>query len=103
MGAVYGISTQDSSYQTEVKERINLPYELLSDEKLEFQRALELPTIEWEGKTLVKRLTLAVEEGKIVKVWYPVFPPDRSAAEVVEWLEERNGKVKDLDLLMSAQ
>lgn len=102
MGAIYGISTQDSAYQAEVKGRINLPYELLSDEKLKFQKAMELPTIEWEGKTLIKRLTLAVEQGKIVKVWYPVFPPDKSAAEVVEWLEERNGKARDLDLLMSA-
>lgn len=91
MSAVYGISTQDSAYQAEVKGRINLPYELLSDDKLEFQKAMELPTIEWEGKTLIKRLTLAVEEGKIVKVWYPVFPPDKSAAEVVEWLEKRKG------------
>jgi len=89
VGAVYGISTQDSKYQAEAKGRIELPYELLSDQDLEFQQAMELPTIEWEGKTLIKRLTLAVEKGKIIKVWYPVFPPDKSAAEVVDWLEER--------------
>jgi peroxiredoxin len=83
---VYGISTQDSEYQREVKERVHLPYDLLSDEKLELVRTMRLPTMEWEGKTLVKRLTIAVKEGRVVRVWYPVFPPERSAGEVVEWL-----------------
>lgn len=66
---------------------MHLPYELLSDEKLEFVEKLKLPTMEWEGRTLVKRLTLAIEGGKVVRVWYPVFPPGRSAGEVLEWLE----------------
>jgi len=89
VAAVYGVSTQDSQYQAEVKERIKLPFELLSDEKLGFQQAMKLPTIEWQGKTLIKRLTLAIENGKVIKVWYPVFPPDKSAAAVMEWLEAR--------------
>lgn len=86
--AVYGVSTQDSAYQREAKERNRLNYELLSDEKGEFADALRLPTFEWKGVRLIKRLTMAVREGTVVKVWYPVFPPDRSAAQVLEWLDE---------------
>lgn len=84
--AVYGISTQDSGYQAEAKERLRLPYELLSDEKLGLVKALGLPTFEWEGRHVIRRLTLAIQDGQIVKVWYPVFPPDKSAEEVLEWL-----------------
>jgi peroxiredoxin len=62
---------------------------LLSDEKLEFARALGLPTFEAEGMTLIKRLTLVIEEGEIEHVFYPVFPPGRNAEEVVRWLSER--------------
>jgi peroxiredoxin len=86
---LFGLSTQDSEYQREAKQRLHLPYELLSDEKLEFVGKLGLPTFEWEGRTLVKRLALAIEDGTVVKVWYPVFPPDRNAGDVVEWLEGR--------------
>lgn len=86
---LFGLSTQDSEYQREAKERLHLPYELLSDEKLEFAGKLGLPTFEWEGRKLVKRLALAIEGGVVVKVWYPVFPPDRNAGDVVEWLEGR--------------
>ncbi|KAK1035344.1 hypothetical protein LTS16_014676 [Friedmanniomyces endolithicus] len=84
---ILGCSTQDTKYQMELKERIHLPYELLSDEKLELARAAKLPTHEWKGKTLIKRMAMAVESGKIVKVWYPVFPPDQSAAQVLGWLK----------------
>ena len=52
---------------------MHLPYDLLSDEKLEFQRALNLPTFEWEGQKVIRRLTLAIEDGKVVKWWYPIF------------------------------
>ncbi|GAM84304.1 hypothetical protein ANO11243_022980 [Dothideomycetidae sp. 11243] len=86
-GRVFGLSVQTSEYQAEVKRRLGLPFELLSDERLEFADALGLPTFDWEGGRLIKRVTLAVREGRIVKVWYPVFPPDRSAAEVLEWLK----------------
>ena len=81
------MSTQDTRYQTEIAERVHLPYALVSDEKLEFVEAMKLPVLEWKGRKLVRRLTLAVQEGKVVKVWYPVFPPDQSANQVVEWLE----------------
>ncbi|GAB7354970.1 hypothetical protein MBLNU459_g5584t1 [Dothideomycetes sp. NU459] len=87
VGQVFGMSTQDTPYQTEAKERLHLPYELLSDEKLDFVRALKLPTFEWEGKKVIKRLTLAIVDGKIVHVWYPVFPSRESAGQVLKWLE----------------
>ena len=70
---------------------MHLPYELLSDEELGFAKALGLPTMEWEGKTLIKRLTLAVVNGRVERVWYPVFPPDQSANQVLEWLRGREG------------
>lgn len=86
---LYGLATQDTSYQKEAKERLHLPYDLLSDEKLEFAKALRLSTFEWQGKSLVKRLALAIEDGVIVKVWYPVFPPDKNATDVTDWLKAR--------------
>ena len=86
--AVYGLSTQDTAYQREAVERLHLPFALLSDEQLAFARALKLPTFEVDGMVLVKRLTLIVHEGVIEKVFYPVFPPDRSADEVDAWLAE---------------
>lgn len=86
------MSTQDTDYQRELKERVRLPYQLLSDEKLELADRLKLPTFEWQGKKLHKRLTMAVEDGIIVKVWYPVFPPDESANEVLSWLETTVGR-----------
>jgi peroxiredoxin len=83
---VFGLSTQDSDYQREAAERLNLPYGLLSDEELEFAKALGLPTFEAEGMTLLKRVTLVLESGEIRKVFYPVFPPGRNAEEVIGWL-----------------
>ena len=86
---VFGLSTQDTPYQREAAERLHLPFPLLSDEKLEFAGALDLPTFEAEGMTLIKRVTLVVEDGEIREVFYPVFPPGRNAEEVVAWLSER--------------
>jgi len=85
-GNVFGLSTQDSDYQREAVARLHLPFELLSDEKLAFTKALRLPTFSVDGMTLIKRLTLIVRDGAIEKVFYPVFPPDRNAPEVVSWL-----------------
>jgi peroxiredoxin len=87
--AVYGLSTQDSEYQREAVQRLHLPFELLSDDALEFARALNLPTFEVEGMKLIKRLTLIIHEGVIEHVFYPVFPPDANAPDVVHWLVER--------------
>jgi peroxiredoxin len=80
---VFGLSTQDTAYQQEVAERLNLPYSLLSDERLELATALELPTFEVEGMTLLKRLTLVLRDGAIESVIYPVFPPNRSAEQAL--------------------
>jgi peroxiredoxin len=85
---VFGLSTQAPAYQREAAERLHLPFPLLSDEKLEFARALALPTFGAEGMTLIKRLTLVIERGEIKHVFYPVFPPGRNAEEVVRWLSE---------------
>ena len=85
---VYGVSTQDTAYQREAATRLHLPFALLSDEKLALTNALKLPTFSVAGMTLLKRMALIVDDGQIVKTFYPVFPPDRNAAEVVAWLQE---------------
>lgn len=69
---------------------MHLPFPLLSDEKLEFTRALKLPTFEADGVgTLLKRMVLIIKNGKIIKVFYPVFPPESSAIEVLKWLKQQ--------------
>jgi peroxiredoxin len=83
---VFGLSTQDSAYQREVGERLHLPFPLLSDDALALTRALQLPTFEVDGMTLIKRMAWVIDDGEIVKVFYPVFPPDQSAEEVMQWL-----------------
>ncbi|KAJ3558358.1 hypothetical protein NM688_g974 [Phlebia brevispora] len=88
LGHLFGCSTQEPSVQAELSTRIHLPYALLSDEELALQRGLSLPTFEWKGRTLIRRLTLAVDKGKIVNVWYPVFPPDKNVDVVLPWLRE---------------
>ena len=87
--SVYGLSTQDSDYQREAVERLHLPFALLSDEHLAFARALNLPTFEVDGVKLIKRLTLIVHQAEIERVFYPVFPPDANAPDVIHWLVER--------------
>jgi peroxiredoxin len=86
---VFGLSAQSTAYQREAAERLNLPYGLLSDEDLEFAEALGLPTFEADGMILIKRLTLVIENGEILKAFYPVFPPGRNAEEVIGWLSDR--------------
>ncbi len=83
---LYGLSTQDTAYQREAAERLHLPFPILSDADLKFTAALGLPTFSTSGMTLLKRMALVIDDGKIVKVFYPVFPPDKNAAEVVAWL-----------------
>src|SRR5436305_15236590 len=85
---VFGLSAQSNEYQTEMASRLHLPFPILSDEKLALTRALQLPTMEAAGLTLIKRLTLVIDDARITHVFYPVFPPDRNAAEVLEWLRE---------------
>lgn len=83
---IVGISTQSPDEQTEIAERLALPFPLLSDAERRFATSLDLPTFEVEGKVLIKRLTLIVTEGIIDHVFYPVFPPDKAAEEVIVWL-----------------
>jgi peroxiredoxin len=84
--AVAGVSTQDTDYQAEVARRLSLVFPLLSDARLRLATALRLPTFEVAGQTLLRRLTLIVRDGRVEHVWYPVFPPDRHAEQVLDWL-----------------
>jgi peroxiredoxin len=83
---LYGLSTQNTAYQRELAERLHLPFPILSDEHLVLTKALSLPTFSTNGMTLLKRLALILRDGVIEHVFYPVFPPDQNAADVVTWL-----------------
>lgn len=85
---VHGLSTQTTADQREAAVRLHLPFDLLSDENLQFARALRLPIFEVAGMRLIKRLTLIARDGAIEKVFYPVFPPDRNAGDVLDWLNQ---------------
>jgi peroxiredoxin len=84
---LFGLSTQDTAYQQEAATRLHLPFAILSDEKLAFTQALKLPTFTVAGMTLLKRMALVIDDGVIAKVFYPVFPPDKNAEEVVAWIQ----------------
>lgn len=86
---LFGLSVQDTDWQREAKERLRLPFELISDVDLAFGKALDLPTFHADGKTFLKRMTLIVRDGVIEDVIYPVFPPDQNAEIVVERLKRR--------------
>jgi peroxiredoxin len=86
---VAGLSAQGLDDQIEFAERNRMPFPIVSDEQLELGRALDLPTFETDGATLYKRLALVAERSRIVKVFYPVFPPDRNAEEVLAWMSSR--------------
>ena len=83
---VFGLSSQDTDYQSEAAQRLHLPFPILSDAALKFARALNLPTFSAAGMTLLKRMALVIDDGAITKAFYPVFPPDRNAEEVIAWL-----------------
>jgi peroxiredoxin len=83
---VAGLSSQTSEYQREAAERLGLPFRLLADPELLLAAALDLPTFTVEGMRLYRRLTIVARAGTIAKVFYPVFPPDRNAEEVLAWL-----------------
>jgi peroxiredoxin len=85
---VYGLSTQDTTFQRDAVNRMHLPFAILSDDRLELTHALNLPTFDVNGLTLLKRITLVVKEGKVEHVFYPVFPPDEHAEAVLAWLNE---------------
>jgi peroxiredoxin len=85
---VSGLSAQTTEYQREARGRLHLPFHLLSDSSLQLKDALRLPTFTVAGMELYKRLTLIAQDGRIEKVFYPVFPPDQNADEVLAWLRK---------------
>jgi peroxiredoxin len=86
---VFGLSTQDTAYQREAAERLHLPFPVLSDMDLALARAIRLPTFAIAGMTLLKRMALVIDDGVIAKVFYPVFPPEKNAEEVMAWMRRR--------------
>ena len=90
--AVYGLSSQSTEYQAELAERLELPFEILSDEHHQLVEALHLPTFTADGELLYKRLTIVVTAGRIEHVFYPIFPPNRHAAEVLDWLSNADAR-----------
>jgi len=88
---LFGLSTQDTAYQSEVVTRLHLPFPILSDAQFALTRAIKLPTFTVEGVTLLKRMAWVIDDGVMTKVFYPVFPPDKSAAEVIAWLSSHQG------------
>ena len=89
---VFGLSTQSNAYQSEMAGRLHLPFPVLSDEALELTCALDLPTMEVAGLVMIKRLALIIDDGRITHVFYPVFPPDRNAGDVLAWLKDNPRK-----------
>ena len=85
---IFGLSSQTTKYQKEMSERLHLPYPILSDEKLLFANALKLPTFKVDNMNLIKRITLITNNNKIIKYFYPVFPPDQNVNDVIFWLKE---------------
>ena len=83
---IAGLSAQPLADQVEVAERLGLHYPVIADPERRLGAALDLPTFEFEGETLYRRVTLVLEAGRVTKVFYPVFPPDRNAEEVLAWL-----------------
>ncbi|MBX7482128.1 peroxiredoxin [Qipengyuania sp. 6D47A] len=84
---LFGLSTQPAAEQRETADRLHLPFPLLSDAALELTRALELPTFEVNGAILLKRLSLIIRDGLVIKAFYPVFPPDRAVFDVMAWFD----------------
>lgn len=87
---VYGVSSQSSEDQKEAVQRLHLPFELLSDSSFELAAALRLPTFKYNSLRLIKRLSLVIKNGLIRKVFYPVFPPNENAANVIAWLQDND-------------
>nr|WP_109317078.1 peroxiredoxin [Pseudovibrio ascidiaceicola] len=86
--AVFGLSTQSTEFQSEAVERLHLPFVLLSDEKLELTKAMELPTFEAGGMVLLKRLTMILKDGVVEHIMYPVSDPAKNAEDVIAYLKQ---------------
>jgi len=102
---VFGLSTQSTAYQTEAANRLNLPFPLLSDSELRVTNQLNLPTFKIASMKVIKRLTMLVFNSKIVKVFYPIFPPDKDAETVLKWVNENKEifKLKNENMLNQQQ
>ncbi|MEU0398556.1 MerR family DNA-binding transcriptional regulator [Streptomyces sp. NPDC006208] len=85
---VFGLSSQDTAYQKEVVDRLRLPFSMLSDSGFRLAAMLGLPTFEFGGVLLYKRITLVIRDGVIEHVFYPVFPPNEHARQVLRWLQD---------------
>jgi len=85
---IFGLSTQQQDVQAEAKERLGLQFDILSDYDMEFTRSLKLPTMSPDGIAMIKRITLICNDGVISHVFYPIFPPDTHADEVVAWIQQ---------------
>lgn len=90
---VFGASSQSLDAQKEAASRLRLPFELLNDSALLFANALALPTFQYDDMTLIKRLTLIIQDGVVIKVYYPVFPPNQNALDVISWLKTYFGVI----------
>jgi peroxiredoxin len=86
---VFGLSSQTTDYQAELKQRLHLPFELLSDSGFKLKHALKLPVFTVDGRQLYKRLTIIAKAQVIQNVFYPVFPPDQHAKQIIDWLKSR--------------
>ncbi len=86
---VFGLSVQSTDYQREMATRLHLPFQVLSDEQYQFQKALNLPTFVAAGMTLLKRVTFISHQGRIEAVHYPIFPSDSDPAWVLDYLKSK--------------
>jgi peroxiredoxin len=86
---LHGLSTQDTAYQRELVQRVHLPFSILSDDRFRLTDALQLPVFSVDGMRLIKRMAWVIDDGVFTYVFYPVFPPDQSAGEVVAWLKSQ--------------
>lgn len=90
---LFGLSTQTTEYQAEAAQRLHLPFPLLSDADLALAEAMGLPLFEVDGARLLKRMTLVIRDSRIVRTFYPVFPPDESARCVIDWLGSQEAEI----------
>ena len=89
---VFGVSSQNTEYQKEFVSRTHIPFEVLSDVDFKLTDTLKLPTFDYNGVRLIKRMALVLNEGKIVKYFYPVFPPNKNAETVFNWIKKQESK-----------
>jgi peroxiredoxin len=85
---VLGLSAQSTEDQREAAARLHLPFPLVSDAEFALSDALRLPTFDAGGRRLLRRLTMIIADGQIRHIFYPVFPPDRNARDVLAWLAD---------------